>query len=67
MVQTILRRADVERATGLARSTIYEMMSSGRFPKPIRLGSPHAVGWIEAEIQAWQKSCVAERDGKAEA
>jgi len=63
MVQTILRRADVERATGLPRSTIYEMMTTGRFPKPVRLGS-RSVGWIETEILAWQKSHVAERDAR---
>jgi len=64
MVQTILRRADVERATGLPRSTIYEMMTTGRFPKPVRLGS-RSVGWIETEILAWQKSRIAERDAQA--
>ena len=61
MVQSILRRADVERATGLPRSTIYEMMARGVFPKPIRL-SARAVGWIEAEILEWQKVRIATRD-----
>ena len=33
--QTILRRHDVERATGLPRSTIYEKVSKGpNSPKP---------------------------------
>jgi prophage regulatory protein len=64
MVHSILRRADVERATGLARSTIYEMIATGRFPKPVRLGGARSVGWIEAEILAWQNSCVAERDAR---
>jgi prophage regulatory protein len=61
MVTTVLRRADVERATGLPRSTIYELRARGTFPKPIRL-SARAVGWLEAEILAWQKARVVERD-----
>ena len=61
MVTAVLRRADVERATGLPRSTIYELMARGTFPKPIRL-SARAVGWLEAEILAWQKARIAERD-----
>jgi prophage regulatory protein len=61
MVQTILRRPDVERATGLPRSTIYEMMDSGKFPKPVPLGA-RSVGWLEAEIVAWQKDRISKRD-----
>ena len=54
---TILRRKQVEARTGLSRSTIYAFISEGVFPKPINLGN-RAVGWIEAEIDAWLKSCV---------
>lgn len=61
MVNYVLRRADVERATGLPRSTLYELMARGTFPKPIRLGA-RAVGWLETEIVAWQRARVAERD-----
>jgi prophage regulatory protein len=55
---TILRRKQVEARTGLSRSTIYEKINrrSPRydytFPKPVRLSSD-AVGWIEAEVDAW--------------
>ncbi len=61
MVQTILRRAEVERATGLRRSSLYEQIAAGKFPKPVKL-SEKSVGWIEAEIIAWQKSRIADRD-----
>ena len=47
MVQRFLRRAAVEQATGLPRSTIYELVSQGKFPKPIKLGGPRSVAWIE--------------------
>lgn len=49
---SILRRKQVEIRTGLARSTIYQYMRDGAFPKPIRLG-PRAVGWIESDVSAW--------------
>ncbi|MBB3117568.1 helix-turn-helix transcriptional regulator [Pseudoduganella violacea] len=55
---TVLRRKQVEDRTGLSRSTIYEKINSRsprydpHFPKPIRLSSD-AVGWIEAEVNAW--------------
>ncbi len=61
MVQSILRRADVERATGLPRSTIYEFMEKGKFPRPVQL-SGRSVGWLEDEIVAWQRKRIAERD-----
>jgi len=54
----ILRRRTVEARTGLSRSTIYLRMSQGSFPKSIPLG-PRAIGWLEAEIEAWLQAQVA--------
>ncbi len=48
----ILRRKQVEARTGLARSTIYQYIKDGVFPKPVQLG-PRAVGWVESDISAW--------------
>ena len=48
----ILRRKQVERRTGLSRSTIYLRIQEGTFPRPISLGV-RAVGWLENEIEAW--------------
>jgi prophage regulatory protein len=61
-----LRRPKVEEMTGLKRSSIYQYMAAGTFPKPVRLG-PRSVGWLEPEIIAWQKSRIAERDTPAAA
>jgi prophage regulatory protein len=44
----ILRRAQVEKRTGLTKSGI----NNGSFPRPVPLGI-RAVGWIEAEVSAW--------------
>jgi prophage regulatory protein len=57
-ILTILRRKQVENRTGLSRSTIYLRISQGAFPKPIGLGGGRAVGWIDAEIDAWLKSRI---------
>lgn len=48
----LLRRAAVERKTGLSRSSIYRLMSGDDFPTPVQL-STHVVAWIEAEIDQW--------------
>lgn len=51
-IHTILRRREVERRTGLSRSSIYALIANGSFPEPIKL-SKHAVGWVETEINSW--------------
>jgi prophage regulatory protein len=52
----ILRRKQVEARTGLARSTIYQHIKAGTFPRPIPLGA-RAVGWLETDVSKW----IAER------
>ena len=53
----ILRRKQVEARTGLSRSTIYQRVADGNFPKPVNLGA-RAVGWIEAEVDTWLSAQV---------
>lgn len=48
----IIRLPLVIERTGLSRSSIYEHISNGNFPKQVSLG-PHSVGWVENEINAW--------------
>jgi len=69
---TILRRKQVEARTGLSRSSIYARLRHNpkrpgdfdpTFPKPISVGAK-AVGWIEAEIDAWLTAQV-EKSRKA--
>jgi len=52
MTHTILRLPAVIERTGLSRSTVYLMMSKGRFPSSISLGD-RAVGWLETDINEW--------------
>lgn len=58
MASNFLRLPGVKARTGLSRSTIYLRITQGTFPKPVSLGS-RAVGWIEAEIDAWLAERIA--------
>ena len=50
MTDRILRLPEVIEKTGISRSSIYEQMQLGLFPKQLRLGK-RMVGWSEAEIE----------------
>jgi prophage regulatory protein len=62
-MKRIIRLPAVEIKTGLKHSAIYQKMAEGDFPRPVPLG-PKAVGWIEAEIDAWIDDRIAERDDR---
>lgn len=47
-----LRLRVVRQYTGLAGSTIYELMARGEFPRPVKL-TGKAVGWPESKIAEW--------------
>lgn len=57
----VLRLNSVVSATGLARSTIYKLIGSGEFPRPVPL-TARSVGWIEGEVIAWVQSKIEERE-----
>jgi len=60
MADKHLRRPAVEELTGLSRSTIYDLMARGEFPRPVKL-TQKAVAWPESTIVAW----LAEREPAA--
>lgn len=49
----------VEEATGLKKSTIYELMRAGKFPKSVRL-STRMVAWPEKAVLQWVQERIAE-------
>ena len=51
--RTILRIHDLQKATGLSRTSIYELMSRGLFPKGKPIAGLHAVGWDSSEVENW--------------
>lgn len=63
----LLRLADVMAATGLGRTSLYDLMARGDFPRPVPL-TPKARGWLESEVRAWQDAriaCRGQRQPKA--
>jgi predicted DNA-binding transcriptional regulator AlpA len=68
-VDTFLRLEAVKQATGLGRSTIYDLMAEKppRFPRPVKPGGENAkaVAWLASEVAAWQREKIAARDSAA--
>ena len=60
-VKKFIRLPEVINRTGYRRTSIYEKISEGSFPAPVKLG-PRAVAWLSTEIDAWIDERVAERD-----
>jgi len=48
----VLRVAEVMARSGLSRTSLWRLERRGAFPARRQL-SPGAVGWIEAEVEAW--------------
>jgi prophage regulatory protein len=55
--QRLLRLAEVRDRVPYSRSTIYQLVAEGKFPKPISLGA-RAVAWLESEIDQWIASRI---------
>jgi len=63
VVDTFLRLDDVKKATGLGRSTIYDLMAEEQFPRPVKIvEGAKAVAWLGSEIAQWQQARIAARD-----
>jgi len=54
-----LRMKDVQKRTGLPRSSIYAEIKKNNFPSPVNLGI-RRIGWIESEIDEWVQKIVKE-------
>jgi len=62
MVPKLIRRHQLEANLGISRSTIYQMMASGEFPKPLRIGR-RAVGWRVEDIEKWLEEMQEQSNG----
>jgi prophage regulatory protein len=61
--ETLLRRKDVQARIGLSRSTIYALISEGKFPKPIPL-TGRTVAWTQSSIDQWIAGRIADAKAK---
>lgn len=48
----ILRLPEVQKVTGLSRSSIYRQVAAEQFPAPVRLSS-NSIGWRDTDIDDW--------------
>lgn len=55
---TILRRKQIEAASGLPRSTLYFRISQGLWTRPVKLGG-RSVGWPANEVEALNAARIA--------
>ena len=58
----LLRLPDVIERTSLRRSTIYDLMEKGAFPRPVKISGARSNAWIADEIQAYVEARIAERE-----
>jgi prophage regulatory protein len=59
MIDILIKLPEVCRQAGFGKSAIYEMISNGTFPKPIKLG--YGSRWSQQEVQAWMEELKAAR------
>ncbi len=57
MSHQVLKLYEVKVRTGKSRSSIYDGIKEGTFPRQITLG-PRAVGWLESSIDQWIQSRI---------
>ena len=55
VVDYLISRKTVEKLSGLSRATIYRLIKSGKFPRPLSIGTG-AVRWRQSDVIAWQQS-----------
>ena len=64
MTEKILSMSAVKEITSLGRTSIYDGIRKGDFPKPIKLGV-RRVAWVASEIDAYLAERIAERVARA--
>jgi prophage regulatory protein len=56
-----IRIRDVVKMTGYSRSSIYRLMSRGKFPKPIHVCDGRSAKWLDHEVKAVVDAAIAKR------
>ncbi|WP_373467411.1 helix-turn-helix transcriptional regulator [Serratia fonticola] len=59
IAQSFIRLPDVQRRTGYSKAWIYRLMSQGKFPTSVKIGS-RAIAFVESEIDEWVNQRIAE-------
>lgn len=62
-VKRLIRLKEVVDRTSLSKTSIYELMKSGEFPKQVHLGS-QSVAWVEDEVDQFINAVISRREGQ---
>ena len=54
---------EVTARTTLSKSSIYDLMKDGSFPKQVKLGS-RSVAWVESEVEEFVLSAINNRSSQ---
>lgn len=54
MSNNLLRMPEIMRRTGYGKAWIYRLISQGKFPRPIKIGS-RSIAFVESEVDDWIK------------
>ncbi|ELR4705637.1 AlpA family transcriptional regulator [Salmonella enterica] len=52
MSQSFIRLPEVQRRTGYSKAWLYRLMSQGKFPSSVKIGS-RAIAFIESKVDDW--------------
>ncbi|EAP2787180.1 AlpA family transcriptional regulator [Salmonella enterica] len=55
--QSLIRLPEVLKRTGFGKAWIYRLISQGRFPAPVKIGT-RAVAFVESEIDEWIEAVI---------
>ena len=59
----LVRLSEVLSRTGYSRAWIYKLISQGRFPQSVKIGS-RSIAFVENEIDEWINQRIAESRGE---
>ncbi|OMQ22188.1 helix-turn-helix transcriptional regulator [Serratia oryzae] len=59
MSKSFVRLTEVQRRTGYSKAWIYRLMSQGKFPASVKIGT-RAIAFVESEIDEWVNERIAE-------
>ncbi len=64
MTNTLIRLPEVQRRTGYSKAWVYRLMSQGKFPTSVKIGT-RSIAFIESEVNEWINQRIAESRGEA--
>ncbi len=60
--ERLIRMPEVERLTGLKKTSIYDLEAKKQFPSRRKVSPTRATVWLESQVLAWIEDIAAGRD-----